>query len=79
MFGIWELALILIIVILLFGTKKLRNMGGDLGEALKNFKKGLSNGDEAETETKPDAHLNQQTSPNGGRIIDSEAKEKDKV
>ncbi|MBO0612812.1 twin-arginine translocase TatA/TatE family subunit [Thiothrix fructosivorans] len=77
MFGIWELALILIIVILLFGTKKLRNMGGDLGEALKNFKKGLSNGDE--TEIKPDVQVNQQAAPNGGRIIDSEAKEKEKV
>lgn len=36
--SIGSLLLILLIVVLLFGTKKLRNMGGDLGSALKNFK-----------------------------------------
>ena len=37
-FSIWQLLIVLVIVILLFGTKKLRNIGGDLGGALKNFK-----------------------------------------
>lgn len=36
--GIWQLLIILVIVILLFGTKKLRNIGSDLGGAVKNFK-----------------------------------------
>jgi len=36
--SIGSLVIVLVIVILLFGTKKLRNMGGDLGSALKNFK-----------------------------------------
>ena len=40
-FGLKELAIILIIVILLFGTKKLKNMGSDLGGALKGFKKSI--------------------------------------
>ena len=39
--SIWSLLLILGIVILLFGTKKLRNVGGDLGSAIKNFKKSV--------------------------------------
>jgi sec-independent protein translocase protein TatA len=39
--SIWSLLLILAIVILLFGTKKLRNVGGDLGSAIKNFKKSV--------------------------------------
>jgi len=39
--SIWSLLLILGIVILLFGTKKLRNVGGDLGGAIKNFKKSV--------------------------------------
>lgn len=39
--SIWSLLLILGIVILLFGTKKLRNVGGDLGGAIKNFKSSM--------------------------------------
>ena len=39
--SIWSLLLIFAIVLLLFGTKKLRNIGGDLGSAIKNFKKSL--------------------------------------
>ena len=39
--SIWSLLLILAIVILLFGTKKLRNVGGDLGSAIRNFKKSV--------------------------------------
>lgn len=48
MFGgisLWQLLIILLIVILLFGTKKLKNMGGDLGEAIKGFKKGIKDED----------------------------------
>ena len=41
--GIWQLLIILLIVVMLFGTKKLRNIGGDLGGALKGFKNGLVN------------------------------------
>ncbi len=45
MIGMRELLIILVIVILVFGTKKLINAGGDLGKAVQNFKKGMS-GDE---------------------------------
>lgn len=44
--GPWQLILILVIVVLLFGTKKLRNLGSDMGSAIKGFKEGLE-GDEA--------------------------------
>ena len=40
--SIWALLLILVIVLLLFGTKKLKNIGSDLGGAIKNFKKSVN-------------------------------------
>lgn len=48
MFGISpvQLLIILVIVVLIFGTKKLRNMGGDVGGAVKNFKDAMQEGDE---------------------------------
>ncbi|WP_428773991.1 Sec-independent protein translocase subunit TatA [Vibrio sp.] len=45
--SIWQLLIIAVIVILLFGTKKLRNIGGDLGSAVKGFKKAMSDDDSA--------------------------------
>jgi|TARA_B100000315_G_C14483403_1_gene544007 sec-independent protein translocase protein TatA len=39
--GIWQLLIILLIVVMLFGTKKLRNLGSDLGGALKGFKSAI--------------------------------------
>lgn len=46
-FGIKELLVILVIVILLFGTKKLKSLGSDLGGAVKGFKKSLQDEEEA--------------------------------
>ena len=43
--SIWQLVIVLGIVILLFGTKKLRNMGGDLGSAINSFKKAVKMGE----------------------------------
>tara|TARA_B100001094_G_scaffold210856_1_gene204694 strand:- start:30 stop:269 length:240 start_codon:yes stop_codon:yes gene_type:complete len=50
--GIWQLLIILLIVVMLFGTKKLRNLGSDLGGALKGFKTAMKDdkGDEEEEE-----------------------------
>ena len=45
-FGLQELVIILVIVALIFGTKKLRNIGSDLGGAVKGFKESISSGDE---------------------------------
>ena len=44
-----QIGIILLIVVLIFGTKKLKNIGGDLGEAVKGFKKGIKDEDKAET------------------------------
>lgn len=43
--SIWQLLIILAIVIVLFGTKKLRNVGGDLGSAIKNFRQSMKEGE----------------------------------
>ena len=44
--SIWQLIIILAIIVLLFGTKKLRGIGGDLGSAVKGFKKAVSDDDQ---------------------------------
>ncbi|MCK0153597.1 Sec-independent protein translocase subunit TatA [Alcanivorax sp. S6407] len=60
--SIWQLLILLAIVVLLFGTKKLRNIGGDLGGAVKGFKNAVKEGEEeqdqkrlAEEDDKPAA------------------------
>ncbi len=79
-FSIWQLLIILAIVMLLFGTKKLANIGGDLGGAIRNFKKSMRDGEEEEpktpsaTEAPKVAHHDAQ-----GRVIEGQAtKEHDK-
>jgi len=42
----WQLLILLLIVVLVFGTKRLRNIGGDLGSAVRSFRKGLEEGEE---------------------------------
>jgi len=66
--SIWSLLLILAIVILLFGTKKLRNVGGDLGGAIKNFKKSVK-----------DEEVAQDKAESEGQVIEGKVKEEDKV
>ncbi len=48
--SIWHWLIVLLVVVLLFGTKKLRNLGGDLGEAVRGFRKGLSGDDDKKLE-----------------------------
>jgi sec-independent protein translocase protein TatA len=45
--SIWQLLIVLAIIVLLFGTKKLQNIGTDLGNAVKGFRKALSNEDKS--------------------------------
>ncbi|MDQ7073465.1 MAG: twin-arginine translocase TatA/TatE family subunit [Gammaproteobacteria bacterium] len=54
--SIWQLLIVLAIIILLFGTKKLRSLGGDVGSAIKNFKQSMREG-ESEIEDKPDDNI----------------------
>lgn len=51
-FSIWHWLIVLVIILLIFGTKKLRNVGQDLGGAVKGFKEGLKEGG-ADAESRP--------------------------
>ncbi|MCP4701099.1 MAG: twin-arginine translocase TatA/TatE family subunit [Gammaproteobacteria bacterium] len=53
--GIWQLLIILVIVILLFGTKKLKNIGADLGGAIKNFRNSMRDSDKDDKDPSKDA------------------------
>lgn len=44
----WQLLIVLLIVLLIFGTKKLRNVGGDLGSAIRDFRKGVNDGNNSD-------------------------------
>ena len=46
--SIWHWLIVLLVVVLVFGTKKLRNLGSDLGGAVKGFKEGMKSGEEEE-------------------------------
>ena len=52
--GIWQLLIILLIVVMLFGTKKLRNLGSDLGGALKGFKNAMKDDEGAQNAEQSD-------------------------
>jgi sec-independent protein translocase protein TatA len=73
-FSIWHWLIVLVIVMLIFGTKKLRNVGQDLGGAVKGFKDGMK---DATAGDKP-ADVAQPTQQVGGQTIDVEVKEKTK-
>ena len=51
--SIWHWLIVLLIVMLIFGTKKLRNMGADLGGAVRGFKDGMREGGEKPAESAP--------------------------
>jgi len=63
--SIWHWLIVLLVVVLIFGTKKLRNIGQDLGGAVKGFKEGMRNEDEAAKQVE-----------DGGRTIEGEVKDK---
>ena len=72
-FSIWHWLIVLVIVALVFGTKKIRNIGADLGGAVKGFKDGLKEGEAdvakpavAQAESAPAAQ------PTAGRTIEGE-------
>ena len=74
--SIWQLLIILVIVLLLFGTKRLRNLGGDLGNAVKGFKKAMGDGEKKAEQNEPEK-LEQADGED--KIIEGEAtREKDK-
>ncbi|TDJ35966.1 MAG: Sec-independent protein translocase subunit TatA [Gammaproteobacteria bacterium] len=48
--SVWQLLIVLLIVLLLFGTKRLRNIGSDLGGAIRGFRKGMNEAEENDEE-----------------------------
>ena len=54
--SIWHWLVVLLVVVLIFGTKKLRNMGSDLGGAVKGFKEGMKNEEETPKQVQQDGH-----------------------
>jgi len=52
-FNIWQLAVVLVIVVLIFGTKKLRSIGSDLGGAVKGFKRAMTDEDDKPSDETP--------------------------
>jgi len=59
-----QLLIILLVVALIFGTKKLRNIGNDLGSAVKGFKKGIADDETQELQNKTTADEVEQANPN---------------
>lgn len=77
--SIWHWLIVLVVVVLVFGTKKLKNLGSDLGGAVKGFKDGMRDGaaDEAAGDAQqPAAQVTQAKSSQGEQAIDVQAKEK---
>ena len=78
-FSIWHWLVVLAIVLVIFGAKKLRNVGSDLGAAIRNFKTSMKEeGEQPKAETAPEEARKISDS---GRVIDAEvtAKEKKKA
>jgi sec-independent protein translocase protein TatA len=68
-FSIWHWLIVLVIVMLIFGTKKLRNMGADLGGAVRGFKDGMREGGEKPAEATQPSQVT-------GKTIEGEVKGK---
>jgi len=72
-FSIWHWLIVLVVVVLIFGTKKLKNVGSDLGQAVKGFKDGMKDGSSA-ADVPPQQVTNNKVSDSN--TVDVEAKTK---
>ncbi len=78
--SIWQLLIVLVIVLLLFGTKKLRNLGTDLGGAVKGFRSTMKDGASAEDSSQTEGEPSQDSLAESAEDADSDAdKENAKV
>lgn len=73
-FSIWHWLVVLVIVVLVFGTKKLKNMGSDLGSAVKGFKDGMKDGGSSDAAQPTQQVTSQKTTDSN--TVDVEAKTK---
>ena len=76
--SIWHWLIVLVVVMLVFGTKKLGNMGSDIGKAVKGFKDGVKSEDEKTAPAAPAAPAPSQVAADKS-IIDVDVKEKSKI
>ena len=76
-FSIWHWLIVLLIVVLVFGTKKLKNIGSDLGGAVKGFKDGMKDGSQPDTPVPPASQVTASQGATGAdKTIDVEARNK---
>jgi sec-independent protein translocase protein TatA len=76
-FSIWHWLIVLLVVVLIFGTKKLKNIGSDLGGAVKGFKDGVKGGAESGEPLPPSQQVTgNQNKAADGNTVDVEAKNK---
>ena len=77
-FSVWHWLIVLLIVVLVFGTKKLKNIGSDLGGAVKGFKDGVRDGGatNAEAATTPNPQVTTVKQATDANTVDVEAKQK---
>jgi sec-independent protein translocase protein TatA len=77
-FSIWHWLIVLLVVVLIFGTKKLKNIGTDLGSAVKGFKDGVKSGGEtaADDAAKPAQQVTQANKAADANTVDVETKTK---
>ena len=75
-FSIWHWLIVLLIVVMVFGTKKLKNMGADLGGAVKGFKDGMKDGSTSSDEKPVAAQQVSNAAATEKTTIDVEAKQK---
>ena len=73
--SIWQLLIVLVIVLLLFGTKKLRNMGGDLGGAIKGFRSSMEQVKDGDSDSEDPETADQQAEAAQDDLADVEATE----
>ena len=73
-FSIWHWLIVLLVVVLIFGTKKLKNIGSDLGSAVKGFKDGMKDGS-ADTPAAPQQQVTSNKAADAN-TVDVEAKTK---
>jgi sec-independent protein translocase protein TatA len=75
-FSIWHWLIVLLIIVLVFGTKKLKNIGSDLGGAVKGFKDGIKEGSAPETPAPPASQVTSAQPGSEKTTIDVEARNK---
>ncbi|KKO44561.1 prohead protease [Arsukibacterium ikkense] len=76
-FSIWQLLIVLAIIVLLFGTKKLRGIGTDLGSAIKGFRSSIKD-EEPQDDDKPEQLADSQRSQNDSQPEQTKQTDKDK-